>query len=58
LNGICAPFLLVLILLISNNKKIMGNRTNSLISNIGGIAITAIMTIASVALLLSTVGVF
>jgi NRAMP (natural resistance-associated macrophage protein)-like metal ion transporter len=48
LNGICAPPLMVLILVISNNKKIMGKHTNSLFSNILGIIITIIMTIAAV----------
>jgi NRAMP (natural resistance-associated macrophage protein)-like metal ion transporter len=51
LNGICAPPLLVLILLIANNKKIMGKHTNSLFSNITGIVITLIMSIAAVLLL-------
>lgn len=58
LNGICAPFLLVLILLIANNKKIMGNRVNSLVSNIGGSIITVVMTAAGIALILSMLGVF
>lgn len=51
LNGICTPPLLILILLISNNKKIMKDRTNGMFSNIFGIATTAIMTIAAGALL-------
>ncbi len=48
LNGICAPPLMILILLISNNKKIMGKHTNSLFSNIIGVTITVIMTVAGV----------
>ncbi len=48
LNGICAPPLMVLILIISNNKKIMGSRTNPVFANILGITITIIMTIAAV----------
>jgi NRAMP (natural resistance-associated macrophage protein)-like metal ion transporter len=51
LNGICAPPLLVLILLISNNKKIMGEYTNTKVSNIMGWFITAVMFAASLALL-------
>lgn len=52
INGIIAPPLLFLILLISNNKKIMGDRTNSMFSNILGISITVTMTFASLALLI------
>jgi len=48
LNGICAPPLMVLILIISNNKKIMGSHTNPVFANILGITITIIMTIAAV----------
>lgn len=51
LNGIIAPPLLVLILLIANNKKIMGERTNSHLSNILGLVITVIMGVAAIALL-------
>ncbi len=50
-NGLAAPGLLVLILLISNNKKIMGKHTNGPISNILGIVITTIMFVAGVMLL-------
>ncbi len=55
LNGICAPFLLILIMLIGNNKKIMGEHTNSSWSNIIGWIITAVMGIAAIALLASVV---
>jgi NRAMP (natural resistance-associated macrophage protein)-like metal ion transporter len=51
LNGVCAPPLLILIMLISNNKKILGNRTNNLLSNSLGWIITAIMTLCALALL-------
>ena len=53
LNGICAPPLLLLILLIANNKNIMGKYTNSRFSNIFGITITVIMAIAAVSLLVN-----
>lgn len=53
LNGMVAPFLMVMILLICNNKKIMGNYTNSLFSNMMGIIITAIMAFSSIFLLVS-----
>lgn len=55
LNGIMAPPLMVMIMLISRNKKIMGEHTNSVFSNIFGWTITAIMTLAAIALLVSTV---
>lgn len=51
LNGICAPPLMMLILLIGNNKKIMGDHTNSIFSNVMGWIITLFMTAAAVALL-------
>jgi len=53
LNGIVAPPLMVLILLISNNPKIMGKYTSNTFSNIAGWAITLVMTFAAFALLLS-----
>jgi NRAMP (natural resistance-associated macrophage protein)-like metal ion transporter len=51
LNGIAAPPILVLILLISNNKKIMGDYSNSLSSNILGGLIAVAMGLAAIALL-------
>lgn len=53
INGIVAPPLMILIMLIGNNKKIMKEHTNSLFSNITGWIITIIMSLASIALLLS-----
>ncbi|MDP2632659.1 MAG: divalent metal cation transporter, partial [Candidatus Curtissbacteria bacterium] len=53
LNGLIAPPLMILILLVSSNPAIMGKHTNSLFSNLMGITITVIMTIASSALILS-----
>ncbi len=50
LNGLAAPILLILILMISNNKKIMGKHTNGILSNILGIFITTIMAAAGIAL--------
>lgn len=55
LNGIAAPLLMVIILLITNNKKIMGEHTNSKISNGMGIIITCIMAFASAALIISLI---
>ncbi len=53
LNGLCAPPLLVLMMLITNNKKIMGKNTNSSFSNIMGWVITLIMTASAIGLLWS-----
>lgn len=43
LNGMLAPPLMVLILLMANNKKIMGKRTNGTWSNVLGWLITVVM---------------
>ncbi len=55
LNGIAAPPLLVMILLIANNPKIMGKHTNSLLSNVLGWVITGAMTVIGIALIVSLV---
>jgi Mn2+/Fe2+ NRAMP family transporter len=55
LNGIVAPPLMVLILLISNNKKVMGTRVNNTAQNMFGWLITILMTLASLALIFSLV---
>ncbi len=52
LNGICAPPLMVLILIIGNNEKIMGRYTNSSVGNVVGWVITGVMTAAAIGLLL------
>lgn len=48
LNGVLAPPLLLLLMLVSNNPKIMGQRTNSLLVNIGGWLTFGFMTLAVV----------
>jgi Mn2+/Fe2+ NRAMP family transporter len=53
LNGVIAPPLLVIILLIGNNKKIMGERVNGWMGNLFGAIITIVMAACSVALLYS-----
>ena len=53
LNGLIAPLLMVMILLIGNNKKVMGSNTNSRVSNALGWVITLIMFLAGAALLYS-----
>lgn len=52
-NGVLAPPLMIMLMLISNNKKIMGVHTNSLFSNLVGWLITAIMAVAALALLIT-----
>ena len=51
LNGLLAPPLMILILFIGNNKKILGERTNSKLSNTLGIIITIIMNLVAVSFL-------
>ncbi|QQS60200.1 Nramp family divalent metal transporter [Candidatus Falkowbacteria bacterium] len=53
LNGICAPPLLILIMLISRNKKIMGQYTNSGLSNTMGWIIAVVMSLAAIALIIT-----
>ncbi len=52
-NGVIAPPLLVMIILIANNKRIMGKYVNTALLNVLGIATVVIMSIASIALLLN-----
>jgi Mn2+/Fe2+ NRAMP family transporter len=51
LYGMTAPVLIAIILHISNNKEIMGENTNSRLSNVLGITAFFIMSIAAIALL-------
>ena len=51
LNGVLAPPLMILILLIANNKKILGTHTNAALSNTLGVAITLIMSAVSLSFL-------
>jgi len=50
LYGLTAPVLIVIILHISNNKKIMGKQTNGKMSNILGFAALILMSAAAVVL--------
>ncbi len=54
-NGVCAPALMVIIMFVSNNKKIMGEYSNSSLSNIFGWAITVFMGFCAMALILATI---
>ncbi|PYS31675.1 MAG: iron transporter [Acidobacteria bacterium] len=47
MNGILAPPLLVIIMLVSNNRKVMGARVNGLLTNFIGWATVAVMAAAS-----------
>ncbi len=53
LNGFLAPPLLVLIMMISNNRSIMGNRVNGHLVNGLGWSAVIIMSVAAVALVFS-----
>ncbi|HLW38322.1 MAG TPA: divalent metal cation transporter [Candidatus Eremiobacteraceae bacterium] len=53
INGVLAPILLVFIMLIANNKKIMGARVNGAGANILGWATTGAMALAALALFLT-----
>lgn len=52
LNGLAAPPLMVLIILIANNKKVMGKFVNKRISNIVGGVIVLVMAIAGILLII------
>ena len=53
LNGLVSPLLLFMVMLISNNRKIMQNKTNGLKSNILGWTATLAMGASAIALLIS-----
>jgi NRAMP (natural resistance-associated macrophage protein)-like metal ion transporter len=50
LNGVLAPPLVVLVVLLSNDSKVMGTRTNSITANSLGWICAAVMAIAAVAM--------
>ena len=47
INGFLSPPLLVLVMFISNNKKVMGHRTNGKLLNLLGWTTTVLMTLAA-----------
>lgn len=53
LNGILAPPLLVLVMLISSRERIMGKYKNSLLANVFGWGAVGVMTMAATAMFLS-----
>lgn len=52
-NGLIAPVILVLIILLSNNKKVMGDRTNHPLTSFLGWVIATVMIIAGIATIYS-----
>jgi Mn2+/Fe2+ NRAMP family transporter len=48
-NGVVAPVVLVLIVILSSSKKVMGERSNGWISKVVGWIATALMIIAGIA---------
>jgi len=56
LNGLVAPPVLVLIMLVSNNRSIMGERVNNRWINLLGWVTTVVMFVAAIALIATWVG--
>ena len=54
LNGLLAAPVLILVMLVSNNRKVMGERTNGRLLNIVGWATTLVMAAAAIALIVVT----
>ena len=54
LNGLIAAPLLVLVMLVSNNPRAMGERTNGRLLNVLGWVTTIVMGVAAVALIVLT----
>ncbi len=52
INGVVAPPLLVVVMLVANNKRVMGSRTNGIFTNIIGWLAAAIMFAAAIAMFL------
>ncbi|MFM9905730.1 MAG: NRAMP family divalent metal transporter [Pyrinomonadaceae bacterium] len=53
INGVVAPPLLIVVMLISNNKRVMGDRTNGIFTNIVGWLAAAVMFAAAIAMFVS-----
>ena len=54
INGLLAPPLLVLVMVVSNNTKVMGERTNGRLLNAVGWATTVLMALAAIALIVTS----
>jgi NRAMP (natural resistance-associated macrophage protein)-like metal ion transporter len=55
LNGLIAGPLLVLVMLVSNNRAAMGERTNGRLLNVVGWVTTAVMSLAALGLIVTTI---
>ena len=53
INGVVAPPLLVVVMLVANNKRVMGKRTNGPVTNILGWLAAAIMFAAAIAMFIT-----
>lgn len=53
INGVVAPPLLVVVMLVANNKRVMGTRTNGVWANIVGWLAAAVMFAAAIAMFLT-----
>ncbi|OLC12088.1 MAG: iron transporter [Candidatus Rokubacteria bacterium 13_1_40CM_69_27] len=57
LNGVLAPPLLVLVMLVGNNRHIMGEHANTFWLNLLGWTATAVMTVAAIAFLVTSLAI-
>ena len=53
INGVLAPPLLIMIMLVSNNRKVMGNRVNGKLTNFIGWTTAAVMSAAALGMLVT-----
>ena len=55
LNGVLAPPLIVIILIVCNNRRVMGEHVNGKIMNVLGMIAALVMTVAALALLIVSI---
>ena len=55
LNGLIAAPLLVLVMLVSNSRAAMGERTNGRLLNVVGWVTTIVMSVAGIALIVTSI---
>jgi Mn2+/Fe2+ NRAMP family transporter len=55
INGFVAPPLLVMIMVVANNRKIMGKRTNGRVTNVLGWATAIVMFLAAGVLVVTSI---
>ena len=55
INGLVAAPLLVLVMLVSNNRAAMGERTNGRLLNVVGWVTTIVMGVAAIALIVTSI---